>query len=150
MGAEIWDIEHRFQQLTDGAEITVPSTEGVIVTSNAGEVFQVQNPPKDWKEAAFGDYHEAMESLPDGAVLVVRTDALREFEKAMSNQPMPALRDESLLAVIAALLAQWPSGKHPTGKDLEKAAEAIGLKISDDTIRKALKAARDLAPSLAP
>lgn len=92
-------------------------------------------------------YFDAQE-IGTECALVVRTSALREFEKSISDQPAPAVRDESLLAVIAALLAQWPNGKPPTGKDLEKAAQAIGLKISDDTIRKALKAARDIAPSL--
>jgi hypothetical protein len=44
-------------------------------------------------------------------------------------------RDSSKLAVIAALLAEFPPGKRPTGKDLEKAAQSIGVDVSDDTIR---------------
>jgi hypothetical protein len=86
--------------------------------------------------------------LPKDAVIVVRTSALREFEQSISEKPVTPVRDDSLLAVIAALLAQWPNGKPPTGKDLEKAAQSVGIKVSDDTIRKALKAAREIAPSL--
>lgn len=147
MGAEIFDLEHQFQLLTGGSEVTIPSPEGVIVCFK-DEIFQLQLPPDNWEKAACIDYHEPMESLPGDAVLVVRTEALRDFEKSISNQPTQAVRDESLIAVIAALLAQWPSGKPPTGKDLEKAAQSVGLKISDDTIRKALKAAREIAPGL--
>lgn len=60
----------------------------------------------------------------------------------------PVPRDSNLVFTIAALLAEWPHGKIPSGKDLEKAAQTLGLTVSDDTIRKALKAAKDVAPSL--
>lgn len=50
--------------------------------------------------------------------------------------------DNSLLGTIVALMAAWPGGKLPSGKDLEKAAASAGVTITDDTIRKALAAAR--------
>ena len=56
--------------------------------------------------------------------------------------------DNKLIFTVAALLALWPGGKIPSAKDLEKAAQSVGLNVSDDTIRKALKAAQDAAPSL--
>jgi hypothetical protein len=87
-------------------------------------------------------------SCDDALIPAVDLLALSSASRANEKPLAVNLRDDSLLAVIAALLAQWPSGRPPTGKDLEKAAQAIGLNISDDTIRKALKAARDLAPSL--
>lgn len=73
------------------------------------------------------------------------------FEPA-SPLPRPVPRDGSLLAVIAALLAVWPGGAaaHLSAKDLERAAQSLGLRLSDDTIRKALKAAQEAAPSLPP
>lgn len=97
-------------------------------------------------------------SFPDSQVIVFAVEDVLKFERryaaskgelagSIDERPQN-IRDESLLSVIAALLAQWPSGKLPSGKDLEKAAQSIGLKISDDTIRKALKAAQDIAPSL--
>lgn len=108
---------------------------------------------KDERIEAFIDCH-----FPESKIAVVTIEDVLEFEKQYANSQAGqgdgiergalAFRDESLLAVIAALLAQWPSGNAPTGKDLEKAAQSIGIKVSDDTIRKALKAARDLAPSL--
>ena len=39
-------------------------------------------------------------------------------------------------------------GTMPSGKDLEKAAQSIGLTISEDTIRKVLSMAKEAAPSL--
>lgn len=64
--------------------------------------------------------------------------------------PRPAPRDGKLIETIAALLAAWPRGTSaiPSGKELEKAAQSVGLGTSDDTIRKALKAAHEIAPSL--
>jgi hypothetical protein len=102
---------------------------------------------------AFIDRH-----FPESKIAVVSIEDVLEFEKQYAKSQAGqgdgiergalAFRDESLLSVIAALLAQWPNGKPPSGKDLEKAAQSIGLKVSDDTIRKALKAAQEIAPSL--
>ena len=73
-------------------------------------------------------------------------------ELRQSNGPPSAPTDKSLLATIATMLAAWPGGTkaHPSGKDLEKAAQSVGVSISDDTIRKALQAAREIAPVLKP
>lgn len=57
-------------------------------------------------------------------------------------------RENKAIETVAALLALWPGGKIPSGKELEEAAQSIGLSISDDTIRKVLKAATDAAPLL--
>jgi len=67
---------------------------------------------------------------------------------AGGRSPVP--RDGKLIETIAALLAAWPGGASaiPSGKDLEKAAQSVGLGTSDDTIRKALNAAQEAAPSL--
>jgi hypothetical protein len=92
--------------------------------------------------------------LPKDAMLVVRTEALREFEQSLANEQGARVEakkpptDNKLIETIAALLAAWPQGKPPTGKDLEKAAASVGVSVSDDTIRSALRAARDIAPGL--
>ena len=74
--------------------------------------------------------------------------ARKENASAAPRYPHPALRDSSLITTIATLMAAWPGGTPPSGKDLEKAAQSLGLTISDDTIRKALRAAREIAPTL--
>lgn len=157
VAGERLDVEHKYQMLTGGPEVSSVYLDGALVQSTRGTLFELQEhfsgnkhfDKKDLKKPFQhpGNFYPAG-GLPSDSVLVVRTEALRDFEKSISNEPTLAVRDESLLAVIAALLAQWPSGKPPSGKDLEKAAQAVGLKISDDTIRKALKAAREIAPTL--
>lgn len=62
------------------------------------------------------------------------------------SKPVP--RDNNLLAIIGALLAVWPRRKWPSSKDLEEAAQSVGLRVSDDTIRKALEVVKERAPSL--
>lgn len=80
----------------------------------------------------------------------VRREDLPASPKALDKPSVQkaAPKDKSLLATIAALLAAWPGGTIPSCKELEKAAQSVGLDISDDTIRKSLKAAKDVAASL--
>jgi hypothetical protein len=59
-----------------------------------------------------------------------------------------SVSDNTILCTLSALLAVWPKRDMPSAKDLERAAQSIGVQISDDSIRKALNAARELAPSL--
>ncbi len=75
---------------------------------------------------------------------------LRELEQSQIDAQNGTVRvsDNTLVATIAALLASWPGGKLPSGKDLEKAASSVGVPVSDDSIRKALKLAYEIAPSL--
>lgn len=97
--------------------------------------------------AWFKDVKEALDIPRD-----VR-DILKAFEANGSlvdkhPVPVPVQRDVTLLSTIVALLAAWPGGKHPSGKELEKSAQSVGVQISDDSIRKVLELAKNLAPSL--
>jgi hypothetical protein len=68
-------------------------------------------------------------------------------ESDIRREPVKPARvptDKKLLEVIAALLAGKPRSKWPSGKDLEKAAQSVGISISDDTCRDALSAAEDI------
>jgi len=91
--------------------------------------------------------------------VILLQDVLRFESKCLENErsensvdgqtkPLQTLSDNTLVSTIAALLASWPGGKPPSGKDLEKAAASVGVSVSDDSIRKALKAAREIAPIL--
>ena len=81
------------------------------------------------------------------AVMRAHADAARP---AMPSTAAPKRRDSSVLAVISALIAQWPGGneKLPSAKELECAAQSVGVSVSDDTIRKVLAEARSFAPGL--
>lgn len=159
------DVEHKYQMLTGGPEVTLVNIDGALVRSLAGSIFELQEHFSDNKhfnkENLESPYYHPDNfypagGLPPDSVLVVRIEALREFEAAISEpstvaetaSPAKAIRDNSLLATIAALLATWPGGKKPTAKDLERAAQAIGVNVSDCTIGAAMKAARAIAPGL--
>ncbi|WP_284447509.1 hypothetical protein [Fluviibacter phosphoraccumulans] len=79
-------------------------------------------------------------------VQITSTETNASKQPAPPSCPVP--RDSSLITTIAALMAAWPGGTPPSGKELEKAAQSLGLTISDDTIRKVLSAAREIAPTL--
>jgi hypothetical protein len=75
------------------------------------------------------------------------------MENFTASSPLPTPpSDNKLLQTIAAMLAAWPGGirAHPSGKELEWAAQAVGVSISDDSILKAFKAAWVIAPTLKP
>lgn len=107
-----------------------------------------------WWHVDFGNHIEV--TVKDLVILygevqrlkAVKTTPTADARTAPRTRTVP--RDGKLIETIAALLAAWPGGATavPSGKDLEKAAQSVGLSLSDDTIRKALKAAHDVAPSL--
>lgn len=101
------------------------------------------DPLKVGRDSIFVSAESVLDILRTGA-----TPAPGTIKDAPPRRPVP--RDNSLICTLAALLSVWPGGTTPSGKDLEKAAQSLGLTLSDDTIRKALKAAQEAAPSLPP
>lgn len=84
--------------------------------------------------------------LPQDSVLVVRTDALREFEQSVNgapagiDKPMTTTERNTLLTIIAALCdysAIDSAGRGAAGQ-IAKLTEKLGATVTDDTIRKVL------------
>lgn len=84
--------------------------------------------------------------LPKDTVLVVRTEALRDFEQSVNvtqndpEKPIAANERNSLLTIIAALCeysAIKPQDRG-TASQIAKLTEEIGAVVSDDTVRRAL------------
>lgn len=84
--------------------------------------------------------------LPDDAVIVVRTEALREFEQSVngapsgSEKPIASSERYSLLTIIAAL-CDYSAIKHQergAAIQIAKMTDEIGAPVSDDTVRRAL------------
>lgn len=84
--------------------------------------------------------------LPKDAVLVVRTEALRDFEHAINgapknpDKPISTTERNTLLTIIAALCdysAIDPAGRGTAGQ-IAKLTEEVGAPVTDDTIRKIL------------
>lgn len=89
------------------------------------------------------------ENFGDDIEQVVLLEEVLRFEAQCSEQDRnehgsSGIRENTLLATIAALKALWPKGDVPSAKELEKAASSIGIRISDDSIRNAMKRADDI------
>lgn len=84
--------------------------------------------------------------LPDDSVLVVRADALREFEQSLINEPKPKTKSaqtkerRTLLTIIAALCkpAKVDYMKSDAIQKIQRMLEDIGVSLDDKTIRDAL------------
>jgi hypothetical protein len=92
--------------------------------------------------------------LPKDSVLVVRTEALRYFERKLtetpelgSEKPLSTTERNSLLTIIGLMAKDGYgndlSSKHyELAKEIQIAGEKLGIKISDDTIANKLKDAK--------
>lgn len=110
-----------------------PDPKEVIVSVDALPVFWLQS---------IAAAESADSSTEDASVS--DTNMIAKIQKPESRQQ----RDTTLLKVIAAMLSEWPQHKRPTGKDLEKASEALGAHVSDCSIREAIDKAIAIAPKL--
>ncbi len=158
---ERYDIEQRYQSLAGGPELTTVVVEGVTVAGESGRLFELQShigenryaDAKTLKKpyAHFENFHPAG-SLPDDSVLVVRTSAIREFERSLEDpvsvedKPVATRERNNLLAIIAVCC------KH-AGIDHLKPAKAAtvlsglaaeqGISLPESTIEQHLKRVPD-------
>ncbi|MEK6244040.1 MAG: hypothetical protein AABM33_06010 [Pseudomonadota bacterium] len=195
IGNERLDVEHKYQNLTDGPAVTLQGLDGAFVKGQDGQLCQLQesydeNEYKSGSKAHLRkleehiarddlepskaqellDQHKEkrkkfleerkanMDSgknsenyypaggLPRDSVLVVRTDALREFEESINGAPTSAEKPlttterKTLLTIIAALCDNSAIKYQERGAAGKIAAmtEKIGAVVTDDTIRTAL------------
>jgi hypothetical protein len=160
VGGEALDIEHKYQMLTNGAEVTGTFLEGTFVISLDGEWWQLQshfndNPysktDEDKKERAkkplyHPDNYYPAGGLPKDAVLVVRTEELRRFELSLSDEsklekPLNTTERNTLLTIIAAMCKYESIDPKDRGttSEIVRMTEDLGAPLSDDTIRSVLK-----------
>ena len=89
------------------------------------------------------------DGLPEDSVLVVRTDALREFERKAPEtaergvEKTLSTTERNTLLLIIAMMAKDGYGNelnkpYEFATTMQKAADTLGIKISDDTIAKKL------------
>lgn len=160
IGGEKLDIENRYQLLTGGVQVTLMDINGVFLGSQDDGLFQVQ---ADWadsgprKDLAEGKslydperYYPDCE-LPHDSVLVVRTNALLEFEQSIKNslnnteKPLASTERKTLLTIIAAFCKYESIDPQGRGAAVEimKMTDDLGAHIDDGTIRRWLKAIPD-------
>lgn len=198
IGSEQLEIEHKYQNMTDGPAVTLQCLEGAFVESQDGEMCLLQegscynnfqsglkakhkklkqrltemmalepspegatededilNPheedqkiflEKRRKQSAKESYFPAFE-LPNDAVIVVRTQALRNLEQSMNGaspvQDKPLFPNErnTLLTIIAAL-CEDDTIKHQerdAAGRIAELTEKIGAPVDRDTVKRHLK-----------
>lgn len=163
-GGERVDVEHAYQVLENGPEVTAISLEGVLVSNDEAGIFELQD-RIDQRKIAFDIYSQrtfAKElnpanfhpsgALPDDSVFVVRTKALVDFELAQidesskSEKPLGTTERNQLLKMVLGMAID-SYGHDPTALKNEATAQIvddlakIGISITSDTVRKYLKEA---------
>jgi hypothetical protein len=144
-GGERVDVEHRFQILTSGIEVTSVTLDGEFVEGN-GFLYELYDGHYD---DALDEYQEhPAGALPEDSVLVVRTSALIEFLRVIDNAPEKAERQignrerETLLAIIATLCKEAKLDYKTHAKTaglIQSFAATMGISIGETTIEGYLK-----------
>jgi hypothetical protein len=173
VGAERLDVEHRYQELTNGPAVNLGNLDGPLVAREevgCQLVCRFRDAPiqdqlnlkkflgKESLKLPIRDpanYYPA-DSLPDDCVLVVRTAALRDLEARLSEADKPKKRPierrerETLLVIIAAL-ARLPKidVTHPSKAAAAIESETIGMtaRVAKRTIEEHLKRIPDAIES---
>lgn len=170
IGSETLDVEHQYQQLTDGPAVTLVGIEGTFVQSRDGELCQLQDHFEDnefvdksrlkkpWSHK--NNFYPAG-GLPRDSVLVVRTESLAKFQAEIADAGAGArngtdlsTRERGTLLRMVLGMAMEGYRYDPSAARSDATAEIAsdlvkcGLDVGDDTIRKWLKlAAKELLPS---
>lgn len=158
------DVEHAYQVLENGPEVTAISLEGVLVSGDEAGVFELQDRfdqrkiPYDIyshrshaKEMNPANFHPSG-ALPDDSVFVVRTKALVDFESAQvddssqSEKPLGTTERNQLLKMVLGMAID-SYGYDPMAKKNEATKQIVddlaklAISIDPDTVRKYLKEA---------
>jgi hypothetical protein len=122
MGGERLDVEHRYQQLTNGPEVTLTNIDGTFVQGSDAALCQLQanfadmegyateNLEKPWFHR--NNFYPAG-GLPEDGVLVIRTGELARFQSKLAEEQgkgrgtselLPPRAETTYLTIIGALL----------------------------------------------
>lgn len=144
-GEERQEIENQFQKLTGGPAVTDRHEDGAFVKGSDGKLYQLQRGRNRNFDCMTG-------GLPDDVLLVVRTDALAEFEQRISGASLDGPvnpKERNTLLTIIGVMAKDGYGHdlnrpYEAAKEIKEAADKLGIKISDDTIANKLKEAKNI------
>jgi hypothetical protein len=159
IGGESLAVERLYHVMTNGPKVTLINIDGAYVANPDGEIYELQadfcdyeDTKEEYKSLNRNDpdrYHSG--DLPADSVFVIRTDALRKFEQsinggsATTDKPITTTERNTLLTIIAALCdysAIKPDDRGAANQ-IVKLTEEIGATVSDDTVRRWLKAIPD-------
>ena len=147
MGNERIDVEFKFHQLTGGPEVTLTNIDGTFLKRADGtwasvqehydnnEYVKKENIKKPWSHP--GNFYPAG-GLPTDGVYVVRTDALRDFERATlaDGSPFEAPffdADSPEYPVLLAIAVRaWEAAREGTaGTPKQRVLEFLGQNYND-------------------
>lgn len=152
-GNERLDIEHEFQQLIGGPEITLVNLNGTFLNRSDGVWAALQDSFKNWYDAfpdAKGNRSEPVyfpaAGLGEDCTRVVRTSEILAFqsrlEEPASDRPLSSRERDTLLTIIAVLCKDlgYEYTKHAkTAGLIRNTAAGMGLSIGETTIEGHLK-----------
>lgn len=163
-GSERQSIEKQFQCLVGGPSVSSVVLDSVFVASTNGELFEIQSHASDFRGPAQtdvkspwldpGNFHPAG-GLPEDSSIVVRANAIEEFESAMRDadsdkaeeKPLGPREKNTLLKLIWILCSsQKIDAKQPykAAEIIKTEAELLGIDISIGTIAAKLEEANTL------
>jgi hypothetical protein len=158
VGGEVLDIQHAYLSMTSGPSENRKNIDGRYLANSEGVIVELQSEYDEDGETSVRvigrreksvspeKYYYPSGALPEDSILVIRTDALREFEAitngtpADAEKPLATTERNTLLTIIAALCdysAIDPQGRWAASQ-IAKLTEAVGSAVSDDTVRRAL------------
>lgn len=143
--AALEKLKHRFAEMMV-LDPTVEGREEAEALLNRYEEDQKKFQEKRKTRPQSENYYPAG-GLPNDGVIVVRTEALREFEKELNGnpdraeKPLTATERKTLLTIIAALCdySAIKFDDRGAASQIAKLTEEIGATVSDDTVRRWLK-----------
>lgn len=155
-GAERLDVEHEYQRLTGGPEVTLICLDGPVVRSIDGQYWGIRDSfdpqnislPDGTKKTIPRSYYPAA-GLPEDGVLVVRTAAIQELAKSLlaePEKPVSTTERNTLLKLVIGMAVKCyvydpKASRSTTPKEIADDLAGLGITITDDTVRKYLKEA---------
>jgi len=157
LGPERLDVEHSYQRLTGGPDVTLQCLEAPVVCRADGTYCALQSSfsdnefcdPKTLKKPYNhpANYYPAA-GLPEDSVLVVRTSVLRDLVSRISKparvteKPVERRERNTLLVIVAALaqLARIDVSKASAASTaIESKTVQMGVRVAARTIENHLK-----------
>ena len=160
IGGERLEVEHAFQQMTGGPEVTLINIDGPFVDTEDGTRLQIQErfDKERLKEPYYSpsNFYPA-DGLPDGHVLVVRTSVLLDFYQRVLGDSVDARLDPldkpleereraTLLTIIGALASHAnldTSKPSKAAQIIEGLTQDVGARVAARTIENHLKRIRE-------
>lgn len=147
IGNERLDVEHLYQKLTDGPDITLTGLDGAFVTQEGDRIFQLQEFFEQQPSLQTEQKNYPAGGLPADCVLVVRVGELGRFERYLNDELAPqssksaeTRKLDSILCVIAALADQAGIAPNERGaaERISEWTAHIGAEVGSQTIKKYL------------